>query len=176
VPGAIVGGGVWLQRHVAIEGVADFHRAQPVRWHFGYLFAPNSDQLTNDRDAAVVGYVRIAPMRGRRVSVEPTVGGGISWHRAASVITADCGPGSRPTPCLPVTPPAPSDTYTTAEPVVALGLDVAVRVSARVALTPGFRLLTVRRRTYLTGYAHRGPASGRGVLSGFAVSLRYAIK
>lgn len=176
VPGAAIGAGVWFQPDVAVEGLVSVHRQQSIPWHYGYLFDGNSDQLTMDRDLLMAGYLRIAPMRGRRVSIEPLGGGGISWHRGQSVMTADCGPGSRPTPCVPVTPPTPSDSLTTREWMAALGVDVGLRVSPRVSIAPGFRLEMVRRRQFLTGYDHRGPSSGSGMMPGFTVTLRYQMK
>jgi hypothetical protein len=176
VPAAAIGAGLWFQRDVAVEGMMTVHRPQSVPWHYGYQFGGNSDQLTDDRDLLTVGYLRIAPMRGRRVSIEPLVGGGVNWHRGQSVMTAGCGTGSTPAPCVPVTPPTPSDSLTTGEWMASLGADVALRLSTRVALAPGFRLDMVRRRQYLTGFDHRGPASGGGMMPGFTVTLRYQMK
>ena len=176
VPAAAIGAGLWFQPDLAVEGMMTVHRQQSLSWHSGYQFGGNSDQLTNDRDLLTAGYLRIAPMRGRRVSIEPLVGGGINWHRGQSVTTASCGTGSMPTPCVPVTPPTPSDSLTTGEWMVSLGADVALRLSARIALAPGVRIDMVRRRQFLTGYDHRGPSSGGGMMPGFTVTLRYQMK
>ena len=176
VPAVVAGAGVWLERHIAVEGTVTFYRAQSFPWHHNYLFGGNSDERATDRDVPVVGYLRIAPMRGYRVSIEPVVGGGFSWHRGVSFRTADCGTGSRPTPCVPVTPPRRNSAVSTAEWLAAVGADVAVRLAPRFDIAPGFRVSTVRRRQFLTSYDHRGPYSGGGLLPAFSVTVRYSIK
>jgi hypothetical protein len=176
VPSVTIGSGLWIWRDVAVEGTLAVQHTQSIPWHFNYLFGGNSDQLTKDRDLPLAGYLRFAPMRGHRVSIEPIAGGGVSWHRAASFVTADCGSGSRPTPCVPVTPPRPGDTFTTAEWMAGFGVDVAFRVSSRIAIAPGFRVSMIGRYLYLTGFDHRGPLSGGGVMPGFAVTTRYLLE
>jgi hypothetical protein len=175
VPSLTVGGGVWLRSGVGVEGTIGFQRQQTFPWHYGYLFDRNSDELATDRDVPLVGVLRLAPARGEPVSVEAIAGGGISWHRGESFTTADCGPGSRPMPCVPVTPTL-SDSVTTAEWMATFGADVVFRLSWRVAITPGFRIDLVRRRQYLTGYDHRGPYSGGGVMPAFSITARYTIR
>jgi hypothetical protein len=169
-----IGAGLWFQPDLAVEGMLTVHRQQSFPWHYGYM--SSSDQLSTDRDVMLVGYLRIAPLRGRRVSIEPLIGGGINWHRGQSFMTARCGSFAIPGPCVPVTPPTLGNSLTTGEWMASLGADVALRLSARVALAPGFRLDMVRRRQYLTVFDHRGPSSGGGMMPGFAITLRYQVK
>jgi len=175
VPSVMIGAGVWLPHNVGVEGSFTVYGAQSIPWHYNYLFGGNSDQLTTDRDLPLIGLVRFAPMRRHRVSLEPVVGGGVSFHRGASFRTADCGSGSRPAPCVPVTPRAPSDSLTTPDWLVTYGADLAVRVSSRVVVAPGFRISVLNRQVFLTGFDHRGPYSGGGDIWGVSVTGRYSI-
>jgi hypothetical protein len=173
-PVAAIGAGVWLQPDLAVEGIVTINRQQSLPWHYGYM--TSNDQLSTDRDVMLVGYLRIAPMRGRRVSIEPLGGAGVSWHRGQSFITASCGSAFNPSPCVPVTPPTLGNSLTTPEWMASLGVDVALRLSSRIALAPGFRLDMVRRRQFLTVFDHRGPSSGGGTMPGVMVALRYQVK
>lgn len=174
---AAAGVGVWFARDLAVEGSIGFHRDQAVDWEWRYQFAGGANnQRTFDRDVPLTAALRIAPLRGRRVAVEPALTGGISFHRSQSYITADCGPASRPTACVPIDPPKRGETFSTAEWLLGFGADVPLRVSRRLEILPGVHFLFVKRRDYLTGYNHRGPRIGGGRLPGFGVSVRYAIR
>lgn len=173
---SITGGmGIWVSNAVAIEGSVSITRAQPIAWHFNYLFARNADELTYDRDLPLIGLVRVAPLRRKVVSIEPVAGGGLSFHRGATFMTADCGPGSLPTPCVPVTSARPDEVKTTADWVVTFGADLPIRVSSRVSVVPGFRVNYIQREVYMTGFDHRGPLSGGSDLWGIGVTARYSI-
>jgi hypothetical protein len=175
VPSIIGGVGIWLPNDLAVEGSLSITAAQSIVWHYGYQFGGNADKLTEDRDLPLIGLLRIAPLRRKRASIEPVLGGGVNFHRGATFTTADCGSGSRPTPCVPVTPPRSDEVQTTANWVVTFGADVAVRVSSRVSLAPGFRVSLIRREVFMTGYDHRGPYSGGGFSWSLGVAARYSI-
>lgn len=173
---SITGGmGIWLPHDVAVEGSLSITGAQSIVWHYNYLFGGNADELTYDRDLPLSGLVRVAPLRRKSISIEPVAGGGMSLHRGATFITADCGSGSRPTPCVPVTPPRPGEVQTTADWAVTFGADVAIRVSSRMSVAPGFRVNYIRRELFMTGFDHRGPYSGGSHLWGIGVTARYSI-
>jgi hypothetical protein len=172
---SVTGGlGVWLPHDVAVEGSLSITEAQPIAWHYAYQFGGNADELTYDRDLPLIGLVRIAPLGRRSLSIEPVAGGGVSLHRGATFITADCGSGSQPTPCVAVTPPRRGDVQTTADWTLTLGADLAIRVSSRLSLGPGFRVNYIRRELFMTGFDHRGPYSGVGHLWGIGITARYA--
>jgi hypothetical protein len=172
----VTGGlGVWLPHEVAVEGSLSISGAQSIVWHYNYLFGGNADELTADRDLPLMVLVRIAPLRRKRISIEPVAGGGVSLHRGATFTTADCGTGSRPTPCVTVTPPRLDEVQTAAGWAVAFGADVAIRVSSRVSVAPGFRVNYIRRELFMTGFDHRGPYSGGSRLWGIGVTARYSI-
>jgi hypothetical protein len=179
-PGSIVpsisgGAGIWLG-DAAIEASISMLRAQSIAWHFGYLFGNRGDKITADRDLPVSGLVRVAPLRHRTVSIEPLIGGGVSFHRAATMTTADCGSGSIVTQvCVPITPPRDDEVNTTADWMFTAGADVAIRASPHLAIVPGVRGSFVKRAPYMTGYGHRGPASGAGHLWSIGVTARYTL-
>ena len=157
--------GVQLSREIAVEGSVQFLRGQSAPWRFTYLFGPEiTDELATHRDTPIAGYVRLTPLLGRRVGIEPLAGAGYTWHKAESSTTARCGSYNVPTPCVPVSPPEVSDTLGTFEFLIAAGVDVPVRVSSKTSLGPTVRLFRVSRRQYLTGYVGRGPANGSGVI------------
>lgn len=174
----IAGVGLWVARDLAVEGSIGLHQQQAVDWQWRYLFAAGnaSNQRTFDRDVPLVATLRAAPLRRHRVSIEPVLSGGISFHRSQSYITADCGPVTRPTTCVPVEPPKQGETFGTAEWLLGFGADVVIRASRRVAIMPGLRFMFINRREYLTGYGHRGPKIGGNGLPGFGVSVRYEIQ
>ena len=175
---AAAGVGIWFARDVAVEGSLGLHRQQAVDWEWRYQFAGGnwSNQRTFDRDVPLAATLRVAPLRRHRVSVEPLLTGGISFHRSVSYITADCPRLLTPLRCVPVEPPKRGETFATAEWLLGFGADVPIRVSPRVEVLPGARVLFVKRRQYLTGYNHRGPSVGGGTLPEFGVSVRYAIR
>ena len=56
------------------------------------------------------------------------------------------------------------------------GVDVPIRLSARVALTLTARLLYAHRREYLTRDLFRGPDCGSGVMPLLGVTLRWTVR
>jgi hypothetical protein len=173
---SVTGGiGLWLPHGLAIEGSLAITRAQSIAWHYNYQFGGNADELTNDRDVPLLALIRVAPLRRKSISIEPVAGGGVSLHRGATFVTADCGSGARPTPCVTVTPPRRDEVQTTADWTVTLGADVAIRVSSRLSVAPGFRVNYIRRERFMTGFNHRGPYSGGSHLRGIGVTARYSI-
>src|SRR3954468_28381 len=172
---SVTGGvGVWV-RQVGLEGAVSITRAQPIAWHYGYLFGGNADEITYDRDVPLLGLVRVAPLRWRTVSPEPVIGGGVTLHRGATYVTADCGSGSNPKPCVPVTPPRAEEVKNTPEWTLIFGADVAFRASSRVSVAPGFRVSYIGRPVFMTWFDHRGPYSGGGHVWGVGVTARYSI-
>jgi hypothetical protein len=175
VPSFAGGAGVWLSPNVAVEGTLSMTAAQTIAWHYGYLFDETGDKVTQDRDVPLLGVIRIAPMRHRTASIEPLIGGGITFHRGATVTTSDCGHGTVFTACVPVTPPRPDEVNTTADWMMVFGVDVAIHVSPHLSVAPGFRAGFAKRDLFMTGYDHRGPYSGGGYLWSIGVTARYAI-
>lgn len=173
-PAVTVAAGVQLSRHVAVEGSLQFQRGQSAPWRFSYLFGPGiTEELATHRDTPIAGYVRYTPLLGRRVGIEPLGGAGWSWHKAQSFTTARCGSYNFPKPCAPVSPPELSDALASFEFLIAAGVDVPVRVSAKTSLAPTLRLFRVWRRQYLTGYVHRGPENGSGVILTIGMSATW---
>jgi hypothetical protein len=171
-PAVTAAAGVQVNRDLAVEGSVQFQRGQSAPWRFSY--GPRTtDELTTHRDTPVVGYVRYTPRLGRRVGIEPLGGAGWSWHKTRSFTTARCGSPNFPKPCVPVSPPEMSDALASFEFLIAAGLDVPVRVSSKTSLAPTLRLLRVSRRPYLTGYVHRGPANGSGVILTIGMSATW---
>lgn len=174
VQSVAMGAGVWLSPDVGVEGSFGVYRAQSIAWHYSYMSA--ADELTDDRELPLIGLIRIAPMWRRRVSLEPVLGGGLSLHRATTVMTADCGDSYTTKGCVPITPPMSTDVFTSHDWLVAFGADVAVRVSPRFSIVPGARFTAARRQLYLTSFRYyRGPYSGGGFMWGIGVSGRYRI-
>jgi hypothetical protein len=166
--------GIWSD-NVGAEGSFTMTGAQSLAWHYNYLFGGNSDMLTDDRDLSLLGRVRIAPLRRRGLSIEPVAGGGITFHRATTFMTADCGSGSMPAPCVAVTPPRLLEAQTSPDWMLTFGVDAAIKVSSHVAVVPGFRVDLAERQYFLTGFDHRGPYSGSGHLWSIGVTARYQV-
>ena len=175
---ATAGLGVWVTPNLAVEGSIGLHRHQAVDWEWRYLFAGGdwSNQRTFDRDVPLAAALRVAPLRRHRLSFEPVLMGGMSFHQSSSYITADCPRASSPLTCVPVEPPQRGEAFGTVEWLLGFGAEVPVRASRRLEIVPGLRFMFVKRRQYLTGYNHRGPNIGGGRLPGFGVSARYAIR
>jgi hypothetical protein len=167
--------GVQVNRDLAVEGSVQFQRGQSAPWRFSY--GPRTtEELATHRDTPIAGYVRYTPRLGRRVGIEPLGGAGWSWHKAQSFTTARCGSPNFPTPCVPVSPPEMSDALASFEFLIAAGVDVPVRVSSKTFVAPTLRLFRVSRRTDLTGYAHRGPANGSGVILTIGMSATWRLR
>lgn len=173
VHGLSVAAGERVHPRIALEGEVQFQSAQSILWKYTYLFARNSEQRTDDSDMPVIGHARFTAFRNARLALEPTVGGGVVFHHAASLILSDCGSGSLPTMCVPLAPPVEGDDLTTAEWTFATGLDIALRAGRHVAVVPGVHLQRARRRQFLTGHDHRGPMVGSGWLPSFGISVRW---
>ncbi len=166
--------GVQLNRQVGVEGSVLFLRGQSAPWRFTYVFGPDiTDELATHWDTPIAGYVRYTPLLGHRVAIEPLAGAGYSWHKAESATTARCGTYNVPRPCQPVSPPEVSDTLATFEFLIAAGVDIPMRVSSTTSLAPSVRLFRVSRRQYLTGYVHRGPANGSGLILTIGMSATW---
>jgi hypothetical protein len=169
----LVGAGYRFTPRVGLEGEMQLQAGQSFDWRYSYQFARNSLQTTTDRDTPLVGLLRVRLLPNARVGLEPVIGGGGTFHSAASEITADCGSGQFPQPCVPLPAPVEGDRFTTFEWLFATGVDVPMRVSQHVAIAPSFRILVVKRRQFLTGHAHRGPAVGGGLIGSFGAVLRW---
>jgi hypothetical protein len=163
--GLSAGGGMWVRRMIGIEGSIAFQQPQHVKWSYNYQFASEAKQLdTADRDVPILGRLRYAARAGGRVGTDLIVGGGWTWHRAASKVLATCGVPSRFEPCVTLAQPRDDETFATWEPALAAGIDVPIRLSSRVALAPSFQAVFSQRRQFMTGYDHRGPVSGSGAV------------
>ena len=173
VPVLAVSGGVRLTPWIGVEGALQWQGAQTFPWQFLYTFV--TEELATERDSPLVGYVRFSPCGTRSVCVEPVIGAGLSWHASESRTTGDCG--SFPSrACTAVNPPSLSDTLTTREWLFATGADVPVRLGAGVSIAPSMRVMWMRRRQDLTGYRHRGPGTGSGVVAMFGLAATWAAR
>jgi hypothetical protein len=172
------GAGVWLAPNLAVEGSIGMATAQSIDWFYGYPFNGTGGRLTNDRDVPLTGLFRIAPLRRRAASLEPVVGGGVTFHRGATFSTSDCGTSEGPpsASCVTITPPQLDEIRTFVEPLLTAGADLALRASRRVAIAPGFRVNYARRPLYMTSSDFRGPASGAGFFSTVCVTVRYSLR
>jgi hypothetical protein len=173
IPAVSAGAGIWLSEALGVEGSISVTRGQSFPWIYSYLFDESSLQRVVSRDVPMVGLVRIAMLHGRRMGLDVVWGGGWTWHRAQSEITAGCGRGFINPVCVPLETPRVSDTMRTFEPLLALGADAPLRLSSRFALAPGVRMLTIHRRDFLTGYNHRGPVAGNGVIVTFGIAAMW---
>lgn len=162
-----------MNRVVAFEGEIGLQQGQSFPWKFTYQFSENTEEVLTHRDVPLIGYARFFAGSGR-VRLEPVVGFGYVWHRAESLTVGDCGSGNFPHACLPLATPVVSDTLNSWERAIATGADVAIRASAHVSIVPTVRVTWIDRRQYLTGYDHRGPASGDGFTSAFGVAVRWS--
>ena len=173
VPSGVFGGGVWIRRTLAIEGSVSLQRAQPLTWRFNYLFAENTIERTDDRDMPIVAWLRHAPRAGQRVGADFLVGIGIARHHAHSFTIADCGPGSNPHPCVPLAQPVLDDTWDTWERLFSVGFEVPVHVGRAATLAPIAHAMFIHRGTYLTGYNHRGPTPGSGLVASLGITASW---
>ena len=172
----VVSAGARPNSRVGFEAEVQFQTGQSFAWKYNYLFAQNSEQRTTDRDIPVIGYARFFAYRGRRLAIEPVAGAGFNWHRAVSLVTSDCGPGSLPKPCEPLTPPRHGESFATQEWLYAAGVDVPIRVSPHLSIAVTARALHIKRRQYLTGHAHRGPQVGSGNVPSVGVAMRWSAR
>jgi hypothetical protein len=163
--------GIWLGRRVGVEGDVSRTATQTLPWLYSYLDG-TSIQETSTRDVPIVGLLRVAAIPGRRADVNAVVGAGVSWHRATSHPTADCGGSSViQLPCTPLNPASVSSYVDSSfEPALEFGADVPIRLSGRFAVAPTFRVLIVNRRQWLTAFDHRGPGGGSGTVVIFGCS------
>ena len=119
--------------------------------------------------------MRVVAVRGKHVSLEGLVGGGLTWHDTESFVLQDCNTNFPPA-CVTPNPPTSADTYGTWEWTLSGGVDVPIRLSEHVALAPTVRLLYAYRRPYLTATDHRGPASGPGFMPSIGLTLRWTAR
>jgi hypothetical protein len=171
--GVLATAGVQIKPWLGVEGSVQLQREQSFPWEFSYLFANVTQELATDKDRPVVGYVRFSPPCRSKVCGEILIGTGFNRHYGGSFTTATCGSGQLPTPCVPLSEPRRSDTLTTNEWVFASGFDLPIRVSPSVSVGPAVRVIYIDRRQFLTGYDHRGPSSGSGVVLTIGVSATW---
>src|SRR5262245_53570533 len=167
VPSLVFGVGTRVRSWLGIEGTAELHSGQSIPWRYDdYLVAgQTTKEITTDRDLPIIGAVRLSPRRCLRICPEVVAGGGISLHIATSVSTGQCGTLPQPFPeCLPLLPHGSDDRSFNLEGLGTLAGGVAIRVSARVTLSPGVRWLIANRAPYPTGYLDRGPHNSRGTM------------
>jgi hypothetical protein len=169
-PSVLAGAGWWVKPRLAIEGSIEFQRRQTLSWHYSYM--ANRDFSTTDRDTPILGHLRFAPLRGKHVSVEALIGGGLTWHGTESFVLRECSP-IFPTSCVTPNPTPKLSIYGTLEWTVSGGVDVPIRLAHNVVLSPTARLLRARRRQYLTSDGFRGPYSGPGLMPSIGLTLRW---
>jgi hypothetical protein len=171
VPGLSGAVGVWLANRLALESGVTFFWSQSFPWNYSYLLSGGdpTSEVASHGDMPIIGALRAVALQSRAVGLDIVAGGGISVHRASSQTVARC-PYPGPATCTPVTP-FESDSRSSWEPAVMVGVDAPIRVARRVALVPSFRTFAIARREWLTTHEHRGPASGGGVMTTFGVGL-----
>jgi hypothetical protein len=171
--GVVATAGVQIKPWIGVEGSVQLQREQSFPWKFSYQFATVTKELATDKDRPVVGYARFSPPCRGKICGEILLGMGFNRHYGGSSTTATCGSGQLPTPCVPLSEPRRSDTLTTNELVLASGFDLPIRVSPSVSVGPAVRVIYIDRRQFLTGYNHRGPSSGSGVVPSIGVSATW---
>jgi hypothetical protein len=166
----MAGAGWWVKPRVGIEGSIEFQRRQTLSWHYSYM--ADQDLSTTDRDTPILGHVRVAALRAQPVSVDALIGGGVTRHGTESFALRNCSPVFS-TICTTPDPPASAGTYGTWEWALSAGVDVPIRLSDHVRLSPTARVLYAHRRPYLTSDNFRGPQSGPGLMPSIGLTLRW---
>jgi hypothetical protein len=169
-PSVLAGAGWWVKPRAGIEGSIEFQRRQTLSWHYGYM--ANRDFSTTDYDTPLLGHLRLAAVRGKDVSLDVLIGGGVTWHGTRSFVLRECNPVFT-TNCTTPNPPTEADTYGTWEWAFSSGVDVPIRLADHVALAPTARLLYAHRRPYLTAHDFRGPGTGPGLMPSVGLTLRW---
>jgi hypothetical protein len=172
VPGGSVSTGAWIMNRLAIEAGITYLGSQSFPWYFTYLLAGGTtSEIASNGDTPVTGGLRAVAARTGKVRLDVVGGAGWMRHRASSDTVGDCGPSFR-LPCTPVSR-RQSDSLSSWEPTVMFGVDAPIRASKRVAVVPSFRVFAISRRQWLTGYYHRGPTGGTGVMTTFGVGVMF---
>jgi hypothetical protein len=169
-PSILAGAGWWVTPRIGLEGSIEFQRRQTLSWHYGYM--SNLDLSTTDYDMPILGHLRLAPLRTRRVSVDALIGGGLTWHGTKSFVIRECDRVFG-TSCTMPNPPTGPSTYGTWEWAMSVGVDVPIRLADHVHLSPSARVLYAHRRPYLTADNFRGPLTGPGLMPSIGLTLRW---
>ena len=174
VPGISATGGVWFTNGLAIEGGVTYLRAQSFPWYFSYAFAGGTtSEIAHDSDLPLTVALRGVIVRSKPLRLDVIGGGGFNLHRGSSDTVGRCGSFFVQLPCTPVSPPVESDSLSTLEPTLMFGADAPIPASRRVSIVPSFRVYVISRRQWLTGYNHRGPTGGNGLLTTFGVGVMF---
>jgi hypothetical protein len=158
----------WL----GVEGsVALSLTEQSVAWKQLYMSGCCTDRVTSDRDTTALVYFRFAPPCEGRMCIEGLAGTGFNVHHVEDLVVAR---SSILTPSIwvPVSGEPPTTTNGL-EWTLAFGADFPVTLSQHFTVAPTVRILLIKRPQFITGWDHRGPHSGSGLIPTVGVSLTW---
>jgi hypothetical protein len=141
VPVVSVSAGGFLSPVVALEGEFVYGRTVSMPQHFSYF--SSEDYIAGSRDLLFNELLRYRP--GGRTRFEIVAGGGYARTTASQrsgVVTSGFPPQ---------TSTSPDFSYPLNAVTLTGGVDAAIPISARVALTPAFRFRWIRRPDATTG-------------------------
>ena len=134
--GVTFGGGVPLTATVSAEGSVGWYSNKSADATFnsplGFI-----DMHSRDRDVPLVGAIRWSPRCDRRICPELVGGAGVNYHVVSTRIVITCPPPGMVVRCVESDR---ADEGSHAEWLIAVGMDMKVRVNGQFAVVPGFRL------------------------------------